>query len=75
MKLLKTFGFAALLTFGLAACNQAEEKTETIDLSEGTEEQTTTEDEGNAIKIDVKADEEGNVDGELSGDIELKDRK
>ena len=74
MRLLKAFGLAVFLAFGISACNQTEEQTESIDLREGSEESAEEED-GNSIDIDVKADDEGNVEGELSGDIELRDRK
>lgn len=74
MRRLKAFGLAVFLAFGVAACNQAEEQTETIDLREGSEE-SAEEENGNSVEIDVKADDEGNVEGELSGDIELSDRK
>lgn len=74
MKLIKISGFAAALLFAIVACNEAEEPTETIDLSPQEQTEAENTDEGNSIDIDVKADDEGNVDGELSGDIELKDR-
>ena len=74
MRHLKAFGLAIFLAFGISACNQTEEQTETIDLREGTEE-SADQDDGNSIDINVKADDEGNVEGELNGDIELDDRK
>lgn len=80
MKILRVFGLALVLSFGLAACNQTEEKSETIDLSDDTEQtdsqtEVAEDDDDNSVGIDVSADEEGNVEGELEGDIKLDDSK
>ncbi len=77
MKILRVLTLSVIVTFGLAACNQNQEPGETIDVQDEqpATDQTTTEDEGSNIGIDVKADEDGNVEGELEGDIKLEDRK
>lgn len=79
MKVLKALAIAAITSTTIIACNQQDEKTETLDLKDNQETTTpdatqTPEDNGNSIDVNVKADDKGNVEGELNGDVKLKDQ-
>lgn len=82
MKSIKYFFIALVFATGLVACNNAAEEPETIEIEETDDNDNVErepvmeedEDDGNSLGIDVEADEDGNVDGKVDGNIRLGDK-
>ncbi len=82
MKIPKLLIATALAAFTLTACNQqgTSEDSDTIVEEDNREAEPPVdntdqaEDEASSIGFDVDADEEGNVNGQLEGDIKLDDK-
>ncbi len=70
MKTMKIFAMAILAsTFG--ACSSEEPEPTTVNVESPEPAQESNEDEGSDLNFSIEADENGNVSGGLSGDIEL----
>ncbi len=81
MKILRYLTLALFLGFGLTACNNTADEAETIEVEDDDRDMERVEsdpveveeDDDDQLGIDVKVDDEGNVDGEASGNVTIGD--
>lgn len=76
MKILKCSAFALLAAFAFISCNNepATADDDTVIIKEEPTETGSTEEEGSSLEFNVDSDEEGNVDGNVSGKIDLDEK-